>query len=81
MALEPDELEQAEELDKAVDSLLRGEDPIVTDPELQPLIEVARLRHRLALQWQQEAQLYRDKVWELVWQKLGQKAPKDNCAP
>jgi len=70
MILDPDELEKAEELDKALEQLARGEEPQVADPEVKSLLEVARRRRRLAQELQEEAERHRQRVWELIQEKI-----------
>jgi len=73
----PEELERSEELERALDDLLHGREPQVADPELKSLLEVARQRYQLALELRREAEKHRQRVWQLIEEKLRrQSTPK-----
>jgi len=75
--VDPEELEQSEELERALDELLHGREPQVSDPELKSLLEVARKRYQLALDLRREAEKHRQRVWQLIEEKLRrQNTPK-----
>jgi len=62
---------QARLLDKAIDQLLRGEEPsLAEDEELSALLRVARLRHRLSRYLQAVAVERQEAVWGRVWSRL-----------
>ena len=71
--LEPhrqEEMEKAQRLAQAIDDLLKGNDPALDDAELAELLEVARLRHRLSLNWMRLAKRWEGDVWRRVLERI-----------
>lgn len=80
-----DEQEKARRLGKAIDDLLRGQEPELDNQELCELLDIARLRRAAARAAGGLAENYRDFVWARVEARLMQilerRGPKPNNAP
>ena len=75
------EKERAHRLAKAIDRLMRGEEPDLDDQELAELLQVARLRRAASRQAQSLSEKYRDFVWARIEARIMQQLEQQGQTP